>query len=62
MEDKIKEYVDTDEVPQDNVDSKNEGGGGGNSTTESKETDKSLWYVAGFLIGLVILAIVLAII
>lgn len=61
MEDKIKEYVDTDEVPQDNVDSKNEGGGG-NSTVESKETDKSLWYVAGFLIGLVILAIVLAII
>ena len=58
MEDKIKEYVDTDEVPQDNVDSKNEGG----STAESKETDKSLWYVAGFLIGLVILAIVLAII
>lgn len=61
MEDKIKEYVDTDEVPQDNVDSKNEGDGG-NSTSESKETDKSLWYVAGFLIGLVILAIVLAII
>ena len=61
MEDKIKEYVDTDEVPQDNVDSTNEGGGG-NSTAESKETDKSLWYVAGFLIGLVILAIVLAII
>lgn len=62
MEDKIKEYVDTDEVPQDNVDSGNEGGGGGNSTAESKETDKSLWYVAGFLISLVILAIVLAII
>lgn len=61
MEDKIKEYVDTDEVPQDNVDSTNEGGGG-NSTDESRETDKSLWYVAGFLIGLVILAIVLAII
>lgn len=61
MEDKIKKYVDTDEVPQDNVDSKNDGGGG-NSTAESKETDKSLWYVAGFLIGLVILAIALAII
>lgn len=61
MEDKIREYVNTDEVPQDNVDSKNDGGGG-NSTAESKETDKSLWYVAGFLLGLVILAIVLAII
>lgn len=56
-----KNYVNTDEVPQDVIQNEG-GGGGGNSTAESKETDKSLWYVAGFLIGLVILAIVLAII
>lgn len=49
------------EMVQDNVDSKSDGGGD-NSTAESKETDRSLWYVGGFLLALIILAAVLAII
>lgn len=56
-----KNYVDTDEVPQDKLE--NEGGGNsGNSTAESKKCDNSLWWVAGFLLFLIILGIVLAII
>ena len=56
-----KNYVNTDEVPQDVIQNES-GGGGGNSTAESEKADRSLWYVAGFLLGLVILAAILAII
>lgn len=56
-----KNYVNTDEVPQDVI--QNEGGGGGcKSTAESGKADNSLLYVVGFLLGLVILAAILAII
>jgi hypothetical protein len=55
-------YVDTDEVPQDVI--QNDGGGGGtsNHNANSETKDNSLWWVAGFLLFLVILGVVLAII
>jgi len=56
-----KNYVNTDEVPQDVIQNEG-GGGGGKSTAESGKADNSLLYVAGFLLGLVILAAILAII
>ena len=54
MEDKIKEYVDTDEVPQDNVDSKSDGGGG--TFRGSKKNGQPVW--PAVLIGIAVLLIV----
>lgn len=41
---------------------KTEGGGGGSQSPKVEEQDKSLLWVGAFLLGLVILAVVLAII
>lgn len=40
----------------------NVGGGGSTKPKESENSDKSLWWVGGFLLALVLLSIVLAII
>ena len=48
----------------DKAEHKTDGGGGGSSQhpKECKNRDKSLWWVGGFLLALVLLSIVLAII
>ena len=48
MEEKYKEFVDVDEVPQDKLD-ETCGGGGGNSTAD--HDGKNLWWLAALLIG-----------
>ena len=40
----------------------NVGGGGSTKPKESENSDKSLWWVGGFLLALILLAILLAII
>lgn len=50
MEEKFKEIIDVDEVPQDKLEETCGGGGGGNSTAD--HDDKNLWWLAALLIGI----------
>ena len=61
MEDKIKEYVDTDEVPQDNVDSKNEGGGG-ITLRGSKKNGQPVWPAVLIGIAVVLITVILVLV
>ena len=49
MEEKYKEFIDVDEVPQDKLEETSGGGGGGNSTAD--HDGKNLWWLAAILIG-----------
>lgn len=57
-----KEYINTDEVPQDRIDDTGVGGSNGHGSAQDDEVRINWWYIAGIALALAAAAAVIALI